>query len=562
MKKILSLLLTLVMSVAAWAEDPYYEIVAGDLSASSMTITLKVTFPDATTVDPYFMTNYNANLYNKYHLLMAYKRNNTGVQVDGNSFILPLDVFQHSDETDDLTLVLEKYSVKVDGDYITSDLTLYPKKEAPAEPPYFWVKNISGSEAGILLFPDKNIEYTKDPEGGWNAVTNYWTVILANDEKVYLRAASPDVENNVMRPYSAEFDYAIGGDITTLLVPEGNIDELPEITDGRSVFAGLFWGENYLVDASALVLPSTKLSSGCYESMFYECVNLVAAPVLPALELAPFCYFNLFSGCSKLDHVKAYFTDWGAPEDMCTMDWLRETAPAGTFEGHAWVADCGFDHIPAGWLPAHISSMDITVPQTGYTTFGYNNDKYNWIIPEGMEGYAVQMTYEEHELVTEKVLDAGDIVENKFIPLAILLKAAPGRYTINFTEEDGNLFFSPIFKAEPARTDLSLPYWANDYRYFTLSADENGENVGFYPVEGDGRPFVVSPFQGYLNIEQYYFPDGAVHPLLIEKKDDSDGIQNVKTEQNAVIYDLCGRRLTQPVKGKVNIIDGRNIFVK
>lgn len=565
MKKILSLLLTLTMSIAAWAEDPYYEIVSGSLS--SYTITLKVTFPDATSVNPYFMTNYAANLYNKNNLLMAYKRNNTGVQIDGNSFIVPLDVYNRSEETDDLTLVLEKFSVKVDGSYITSNLTINQKKAAAAEPTYFWVKNISGSSANLLLFPDMNIEYTKDPKNGWNTVNRYWTVVLANDEKVYLRTTSSDANRNVTRPYSAEFDYAIGGDITTLLVPEGNLDELPEIIDGPSVFGGLFWSENYLVDASELILPSTKLSSFCYESMFFECVNLTAAPVLPAFELAPFCYANMFLGCSKLNHVTAYFTDWGTPDDMCTQDWLTGTAPNGIFQGHDWVAQATqyvYGCIPDGWTAQPIASMDITVPDAGYTTFYYEK---NWVMPEGMEGYLAIDEYDyrtgRYEFLFEKVFEAGDIISSH---QPLVLKANAGTYTINFTDEPTEGVLGSSLGGSVMRVNLADEFYYNhsEFYWYALSHDADGKNAGYYWVNEDGSAFTSAPFQAWLHVSSYQFdsPESAIKSYIFD--DILNGTTAINTvaapsRTDSAVYDLLGRRVNSTNAKGIYVINGKKV---
>lgn len=49
MKKILLLMLTLVMSVTTWAADPYFEVISGSFQSGN--VTLKVTFPDATSLE-------------------------------------------------------------------------------------------------------------------------------------------------------------------------------------------------------------------------------------------------------------------------------------------------------------------------------------------------------------------------------------------------------------------------------------------------------------------------------------------------------------------------------
>lgn len=49
MKKILLLMLTLIVSVTTWAAEPYFEVVSGSFQSGN--VTLKVTFPDATSLE-------------------------------------------------------------------------------------------------------------------------------------------------------------------------------------------------------------------------------------------------------------------------------------------------------------------------------------------------------------------------------------------------------------------------------------------------------------------------------------------------------------------------------
>ena len=51
---------------------------------------------------------------------------------------------------------------------------------------------------------------------------------------------------------------------------------------------------------STLEFPSTTLSIGCYQSMFYNCGGLTEAPQLPATTLANSCYQGMFQNCTGL----------------------------------------------------------------------------------------------------------------------------------------------------------------------------------------------------------------------------------------------------------------------
>lgn len=43
-----------------------------------------------------------------------------------------------------------------------------------------------------------------------------------------------------------------------------------------------------------------KMAVSCYNSMFYGCTSLTAAPSLPATTLASNCYNSIFRGCTKI----------------------------------------------------------------------------------------------------------------------------------------------------------------------------------------------------------------------------------------------------------------------
>ena len=90
----------------------------------------------------------------------------------------------------------------------------------------------------------------------------------------------------------------IGGDITTLISQNGNVESL-----GAGFFNQLFNGNTGITDASDLILPSTTLAADCYYQMFDNCTALTAAPALPATTLAAGCYSSMFSGCIALTTI-------------------------------------------------------------------------------------------------------------------------------------------------------------------------------------------------------------------------------------------------------------------
>ena len=154
---------------------------------------------------------------------------------------------------------------------------------------------------------------------------------------------------------------AVGGELCGLLskIPDG-FNALTRVNDNgiyrnfsSGIFSRLFYGNSALVDASALVIPSTldrpnfsmsylfyemfmncsslisvptlpaeSLPSAVYARMFEGCNSLSVAPELPALDLGGFCYAGMFTDCTSL---------LATPELPATT--LKEGCYSGMFSG-------------------------------------------------------------------------------------------------------------------------------------------------------------------------------------------------------------------------------------
>ena len=126
--------------------------------------------------------------------------------------------------------------------------------------------------------------------------------------------------------------------------------ELPATTLAPYCYKSMFQYCNNLSIAPS-ILPATELAEGCYRAMFYECFmygDTKQAPELPATTLAESCYASMFYGCSKLNYVKALFTDISAQD--CLTSWLNGVSETGTFVKNSaatWTNDEAY--IPSGW---------------------------------------------------------------------------------------------------------------------------------------------------------------------------------------------------------------------
>ncbi len=129
-------------------------------------------------------------------------------------------------------------------------------------------------------------------------------------------------------------------------------------------FAGLFYGNTKLKNASGLLLPATTLTPYCDLAMFLGCANLTAAPALPAetLSNAEGCYGSMFNGCTSLTATPALNATTLAQScyanmfQGCTGLTTAPTLPAETLAQGCYQSmfqGCtGLTNVPANLLPA------------------------------------------------------------------------------------------------------------------------------------------------------------------------------------------------------------------
>lgn len=135
------------------------------------------------------------------------------------------------------------------------------------------------------------------------------------------------------------------GNYMSLLNPEVTDEDL---TVPAYAFISLFQGLN-VVQISSSFLPATTLNTGCYRTMFNNCIYLNNAPDLPALNLVSNCYYRMFYGCSSLNYIKALFIT--PPSLTYTSGWVSGVYSTGTFVKNktaTWNV-MGSIGVPTGW---------------------------------------------------------------------------------------------------------------------------------------------------------------------------------------------------------------------
>ena len=177
-----------------------------------------------------------------------------------------------------------------------------------------------------------NYEYSKD-NITWTSATSSTSISVNKGEMVFFRAAGlvASSSSGIGAFTISSGKCNVGGNIMSMAYG-ANYKGQTEITQEYQfykLFNSSYTTTNngvYIIDASALALPATKLTSycysymfnncaslvnapalpattletNCYAYMFYKCTSLVAAPSLPATTLAQYCYSNMFYGCSSL----------------------------------------------------------------------------------------------------------------------------------------------------------------------------------------------------------------------------------------------------------------------
>ena len=130
------------------------------------------------------------------------------------------------------------------------------------------------------------------------------TVDVNKGNTVLWKGEAKQFYSTDMCKFESSCKYNLCGNIMSMLYNDDFKDktEFPNDTQMNFfyLFVSLSQSNNYVVDASNLVLPATTLTLGCYFSMFSYSDTLVSCPKLPATTLANNCYAVMFQGCTSL----------------------------------------------------------------------------------------------------------------------------------------------------------------------------------------------------------------------------------------------------------------------
>lgn len=203
-----------------------------------------------------------------------------------------------------------------------------------------------------------------------------------------------------------------------------------------------------------------------------------------------------------------------------------------------------------------VGSFKIT--EAGYGTY-YSSKAYT--MPEGVKGYIITGN-EGTSLVMNEAYAAGDVVPAK---TALVVEGAANKYytlvaeSTELTPADNKLHGSD--EAETTYVD------GTDVKYYKLSYNNEGNNLGFYWGSENGAAFTNGAHKAYLALDsETLLSQSRGFSLADLAHGVTTGINTTvkSATQSNFIYDLNGRRINSlngAAKG-VYIMNGQKVLVK
>lgn len=207
-------------------------------------------------------------------------------------------------------------------------------------------------------------------------------------------------------------------------------------------------------------------------------------------------------------------------------------------------------------LSTYVGNFNIT--EAGYGTY-YSSKAY--IMPKGVKGYTITGS-EGTSLVMNEAYAAGDVVPAK---TALVVEGAANKYytlvaeSTELTPADNKLHGSD--EAETTYVD------GTDVKYYKLSYNNEGNNLGFYWGSENGAAFTNGAHKAYLALDsETLLSQSRGFSLADLAHGVTTGINTTvkSATQSNFIYDLNGRRINSlngAAKG-VYIMNGQKVLVK
>ncbi len=195
---------------------------------------------------------------------------------------------------------------------------------------------------------------------------------------------------------------------------------------------------------------------------------------------------------------------------------------------------------------------EISIGADGFSTF-YTDKAF--VMPQGVQGGIITAA-EGDKLTIEYNYAAGATVP---AGTALLLKGAAGEYAYDITTTEETAPANNLLHGADAVDGEGKTYVeGTSVKYYVLSKNTQGENLGFYWAEADGAAIAYQAGKAFLAV------DGGAAAMFKLFDGNATGIDAVEngTIDNGAIYDLSGRKVLAPVKGGIYVKNGKKFIVK
>lgn len=201
-------------------------------------------------------------------------------------------------------------------------------------------------------------------------------------------------------------------------------------------------------------------------------------------------------------------------------------------------------------------AVNITEAQYGTA---YYADAF--FMPTGATGYIAESNGNGGITLKETYAE-GDLVPAK---TALVLNAPKGKYDICLAESEDVAPANNLLHG--TTTEDFTVVEGGTYKYYKLSYDSNGENLGFYYEEPNGAEFINGAHKAFLAIPTTNGASMAKGFALNDLFNGSEvtGINHATVAtKSAAIYDLNGRRINslQGAAKGIYIMNGQKVLVK
>ncbi len=257
-----------------------------------------------------------------------------------------------------------------------------------------------------------------------------------------------------------------------------------------------------------------------------------------------------------------------------TFIWDTDIAEAKNWTQYTASLPAGTKYIAIKWIDGWFVYLDdfcftddktVTFSKEGYSTF--YSSKYDVTIPPGVKARTIKCNYNTGELYYETVAD-GDAWNNTvYSCTAVLLQRAPSNDVSTVTLKTS---YPPAPKGVHVAYDYYPMLGSDDPslttggdKYYKLTYDTDGKNIGWYWGAEDGGPFMNEANKAWLTIL-----NGQDSPGRYIGLPDYDDVTTEITiipcddKKDDVWYDLFGRKLDgKPTVNDLYIHNGEKVLI-